>query len=72
MTDKIAQFIANHLPRRVVYFVLIRAWAYCTTGKWGSTVVGTLTVERALKRWEDKDDEPSGTGDITTASPCHN
>ncbi len=46
------QWIANHLPRRVIYFCVIRAWAYATTGKYSSTIAPDITVAEILKRWD--------------------
>lgn len=51
MRERIAQFIADHLPRRVVYLVGIRMWAAGTTGMHSSTVAPALTMDEALRRW---------------------
>lgn len=51
--EKLWQWVAYHLPRRVVYFAAIRAWAYATTGKYSSEVAPAVTMDRVLIRWEE-------------------
>lgn len=51
MTEKVARWIANHLPRSVVYFAAIRLIANATVGEWSSQVVPELYAVDALKRW---------------------
>ena len=43
--------LAWRLPRKLVYFCVIRMWAKTTTGKYGNTEVPALTVDEMLKRW---------------------
>lgn len=50
--DKLAMWIAYRLPRRVVYWAMIRAFARVTTGEYSSTVVPELTATEALQRWD--------------------
>jgi hypothetical protein len=50
--DKIFQYIARHLSKRLVYFCTIRLIAHATTGKFGNQVVPDLTAMDALSRWE--------------------
>jgi hypothetical protein len=52
MTERIAIWIAYHLPRRVVYWATIRLGAHATTGPYSKTVVPALTVVDALQRWD--------------------
>lgn len=52
MKIKIARFVANLLPKRVVYFAAIRLGAYATSGKYGDTLVPELPLMDALGRWE--------------------
>ena len=47
------KWIADKLPKWVVYFATIRLIAYATTGQYGNTIVPELTAMDALKRWED-------------------
>ena len=44
----LARWIANHLPRLVVYFSVVRAWNEATTGQWPDNE--TITVSTVLSR----------------------
>ena len=46
------QWLAYRLPRRVVYWVLIRVGAEVTTGQHGNTIVPELTFMDALERFD--------------------
>lgn len=50
--DKAWMWLANRLPRSLVYWAAIRLMAHATTGKWGHLNTPGTTVEDALKRWE--------------------
>jgi hypothetical protein len=52
MKNKIATFIANHMPARIVYWAVIRAGVHCTTGKYSSQVVPDLCLPDLLKRFD--------------------
>jgi hypothetical protein len=56
--DRVAGQLAWWLPRRVVYFALIRGWAYATTGRYGSTIAPEVTADEVLRRWERRPDQP--------------
>lgn len=45
------QWLANKLPKRLVYFAVIRVWAHGTTGTFGATQPIELTVDEAIRRW---------------------
>lgn len=47
--------IADWMPRKLVYFCVIRCWSHATTGPWSSCAAPDVTIEQALKRWEDRD-----------------
>jgi len=47
---KLARWIANHLPSRVVYFAVVRAWNEATTGRWSDTDATEITVSETLSR----------------------
>ena len=47
------RWIAYRLPKRVVYWALIRAGAKVTTGEFANTVVPDLSFVEALKRYEE-------------------
>ena len=46
--EKLAQKIANILPRRVLYFAVIKAWAIATTGKYSDRTPDSLTWSDVL------------------------
>ena len=49
--DKLARWIANHLPRRVIYFAVVRARYETTMDKWpGDTAESSATVSAVLSR----------------------
>lgn len=50
--ESLPRWIAYLLPKRVVYWAMIRAGAYATDGKYGSTVVPEVTLVDVLERWE--------------------
>ena len=52
MMDKMCRFLANKLPKRVLYFCGIRILAIGTTGKHSSQIVSELTAIEALDRLE--------------------
>ena len=50
--DNIYQKIAMWLPKKLVYFCVIRLMAHATCGKYGDTNATELDIMIALKRWE--------------------
>lgn len=52
MRDWLSSAAAVLLPRRVVYWCLIRVAGEVTTGRYSTTVVPHLTFMEALRRWE--------------------
>lgn len=54
MSEKIAQFIAWHLPRKVIYWCAIRLMANATQGQYEKQEVPSLLAMEALQRWEPK------------------
>lgn len=51
MLDKLNHWIANHLPRRLVYWCGIRMMAHATTGPYGHLEVPAVTGPEMLVRW---------------------
>lgn len=49
------QTIAWLLPKKLIYFCLIRGWANATTGKYEDTDATKITVAMMVKRWDEKD-----------------
>ncbi|GIK36549.1 MAG: hypothetical protein BroJett011_03820 [Chloroflexota bacterium] len=45
------QWLAWQLPRELIYYVLIRAWAYATTGQYSNTVISEISMDEAIRRW---------------------
>jgi len=60
LQDAVRKWVANHLPHGVVYFAVVRVWAYATTGKYDGTEVDELTVSESLSRWHAKTYEQAG------------
>jgi hypothetical protein len=52
MRERIWQFIAWHLPHRLVTWCFIRVAAHATIGEYSDQVVPELTAQDALQRWE--------------------
>jgi hypothetical protein len=55
MRDAICRWVADRLPRRVVYFCGVRLWVHATKGKYNRENVGNTAVVDALERWEEKE-----------------
>ena len=53
--NKIAQWIAYHLPRRIVYWCAIRATVHATIAKseWQRDDVTKITIPTVLSRWDE-------------------
>lgn len=49
----LARHLADMLPRCVVYYAVIRAWAEATTGQWSHEDATGITASDAVKRWEE-------------------
>ena len=58
--DRLWQWIADKLPRQLVYFCGIRIIAHGTTGKYSNQVVPELTAMDAIKRWETAQEDGGG------------
>ena len=54
MNNQVSRWIANHLPQRIVYHALIRAWAYATTGGWSHELATSIAASEVVARWERK------------------
>lgn len=51
--DNICEFLARCLPRRLVYWAVLRAGVYATTGQFSHQEVPALSYMTMLKRWDD-------------------
>lgn len=54
MRKTISEWIANKLPRQVIYYTLIRAYVHATSGKWKNQLIDSLTPITVLQRWHKK------------------
>lgn len=54
MKNKIAEKIAYLLPFRIMYFVVIRMWAYTTAHECQNKTPDETTWSDVLKSWENK------------------
>jgi hypothetical protein len=54
MKNKIAQKIAYLLPYRIMYWVVIRMWAYTTTKEAAHKSPDETTWNEVIKSWERK------------------
>ena len=51
--QRLAHFVARHLPKYLLYWAVIVVWAkVTTTGEWSSMSSLGIPVEDALRRWE--------------------
>jgi len=48
---RLGLWVADRMPRWLVYFCAIRLGAEVTTGKYSNTVVPDITLTDALRRW---------------------
>ena len=46
------QTIAWWLPKKLIYFCLIRGWANATTGSYSKENAGTITCDEVIRRWD--------------------
>ena len=53
MKDKFYSWLSYRLPKKLVYFCVIRLMTFATTGKYSNTIVPELSGMDALERWED-------------------
>lgn len=50
--ERLAAWIANHVPRWLAYRCAIRVGVEATTGQWSHQIVPELYFFDALKRWD--------------------
>lgn len=51
MKDKFYMWLAQRLPKRLVYFCAVRVGAHATTRQFSAQIVPDLNFLEALKRW---------------------
>ena len=49
---RVSRWVADHLPKWIIYFATIRLIAYATSGRYSDTGVPKLGAIEAVKRWE--------------------
>jgi hypothetical protein len=52
LSERFWNWVALHLPRKLVYFAGIRLWVHGTGGEYENTDVTGLLMVDALKRWD--------------------
>lgn len=68
--DAVSGLVAYCLPRRVVYFALVRGWAEATTGDYKGTDATTVSADEVIRRWEGRgspvkfEGQPVGPGEV--------
>ena len=68
MFERIANWVAWHLPRRIVYHCAVRLMVHGTVGKWKEQVVPELNAMDALERWNDtEEDDVAGNTEVAVA-----
>ncbi len=50
---ELSKWVADRLPKKVVYFVGIRLWVNATSGQYSEHDANEMTVDDALTRWKD-------------------
>lgn len=51
LKEKLIIFIAWSLPKSVVLWVVVRAFAHATTGKWGNEHIDEIGYKEVYDRW---------------------
>jgi len=51
IVDRICKWIAWRLPKRIVYWSLVRAAVHGVTGKYSNQIVHELTMFNTMERW---------------------
>lgn len=46
------QIIACWLPKKLIFYCLIRAWGNATTGKWSNEDITKVTADEMIRRWD--------------------
>lgn len=52
--EKRGMWVANHLPRKIVYWAAIRVWQEAVTDEWGFTDAHQIKMHEGIKRWRNK------------------
>jgi hypothetical protein len=50
--EKLATWIAWHLPRQIVYWTIVRIFAVSSTGKFSNKEAGSITLFDAIEVWK--------------------
>lgn len=54
LKEKLATWVAWHLPRDVVKWCMIRTFAHASTGQWGGEHVDQIGYKEVHDRWEQR------------------
>lgn len=66
LLEKFYIWLAWRLPVRLVRWCAVRVVAHATTGRYSGTVVPSLTIMEAMKRWEQHTKEREGRCEPST------
>lgn len=59
-SEKVLQFIAWRMPRKLVMWCAVRLIAHATTGRWGHELTPECKALTALQRWDIEDNSDNG------------
>lgn len=63
MGERALMELVWRLPRKVIAWALIRAWAHASSGPWSDEAAPELSMELVVRRWDQPhDDEPTRPG----------
>lgn len=48
------QKIAWKLPKKLIYYCLIRGWSNAVSGKYSNTDAAKITADEMIRRWDKK------------------
>ena len=54
MQDKISKKIADLLPKKIVYFVILRVWKNATLGENNEELIKRVSMGEVLNSWQEK------------------
>lgn len=45
------QYLAGLVPKKIAYYVVVRVWAFSTSGQWSGEDVNLIEPSTILRRW---------------------
>ena len=49
--ERIQMWFTWRLPKRLIYFAIIRAWAHAMTGEYSNVEAPSVTVDQMIRVW---------------------